>query len=280
MPSDQSPAKGLKGRCGVCLGVFRLTSDGTVYRHGGKIKGSQCPGSRQPTSTGSLNSVGDHESIPGNGHGESVSQHQVESVGSPDDPCEDSLAFLSAGVRYRLVEHIPKSARAGCGTLLASLLDKILTDPQNVVYWAELLSFGPATLGKPPRGGRKINLVNLIKKRVAEFNGPTNLPRQMTRRNVQRSSSELLAAAVSSKIEQGNLKAAVRIVCSNEAPAPPNAETADKLRTKHSSKCGDRRQIHPSVEECLSVPSSAVLRAIRSSQMAHLVVWTVFGPSI
>ena len=38
-----------------------------------------------------------------------------------------------------------------------------------------------------------------------------------------------LAAAVSAKIEHGNIRAAVRIVCSEEKPAPDNSETLAKL---------------------------------------------------
>ena len=136
----------------MCSGVFRLTGDGSVYRHGGKSKGSQCPGSRQAPSTVlflTTDSGADPEAHQQGSH----AQFPLGPADTNAFPSDDVLAFTLSGVRYRLVDHIPKSARANCGTLLASLLDRILADPQNVESWAVLLSFGPAILGKPPRGG-------------------------------------------------------------------------------------------------------------------------------
>ena len=41
------------------------------------------------------------------------------------------------------------------------------------------------------------------------------------------------------KIEDGNLRAAVRIMCSNEAPAPENTETLMALIDKHPAAPAD-----------------------------------------
>ncbi len=43
------------------------------------------------------------------------------------------------------------------------------------------------------------------------------------------------ATAISSKFEEVNITAAVRILCSDDKPAPINAETLEELRLKHPS---------------------------------------------
>ena len=96
-----------------------------------------------------------------------------------------------------------KTARAACCSLLTTLIEKILADPKVSESWADLLAFGPAILGKPPRGGRRSNFANLIKKRMNVFEGHQSIPQFTRGRFSPRSHSEILSAAVSSKIEQG-----------------------------------------------------------------------------
>src|SRR6218665_2976987 len=43
------------------------------------------------------------------------------------------------------------------------------------------------------------------------------------------------ASVISSKLEEGNITAAVRILCSDDKLAPINAETLEELRLKHPS---------------------------------------------
>ena len=246
-----------------------------IYRHGGKSRGSQCSGSghlplagpslsanHQPDGGAIASQDPEGPAYPMRIRG--LPQPQVGPHGCPSNCTLEDLAFISEGVHYRLMEHIPRSARTSCSTLLASLLDQILVAPHDTATWAALFSFGPAVLGKPNRGGRRNNVTSLIKKRVAEFKGASSIPPQAAGRCKPRSSIELLSSAVSSKIEQGNLKAAVRMVCSDEAPAPPTAETADKLRAKHPLACAGRRPFPPKLGTSLCVPQSAVLQAIKS----------------
>ena len=43
------------------------------------------------------------------------------------------------------------------------------------------------------------------------------------------------ATAISSKLEEGNITSAVRILCSDDKQAPINADTLEELRLKHPS---------------------------------------------
>jgi len=45
--------------------------------------------------------------------------------------------------------------------------------------------------------------------------------------------SSRLAAAVSSKLEAGNFRAAVRIICPGDTPAPVNQDTLNAVPAKH-----------------------------------------------
>ena len=42
-------------------------------------------------------------------------------------------------------------------------------------------------------------------------------------------------------MEDGNFKTALRLICSDDTPAIPNAETREALQLKHASKPPDRR---------------------------------------
>jgi len=51
----------------------------------------------------------------------------------------------------------------------------------------------------------------------------------LTRQN-NKSPSALLAQAISAKLEDGNLKAATRLLCSDDSPADPPPDTLQKLQ--------------------------------------------------
>ena len=50
-----------------------------------------------------------------------------------------------------------------------------------------------------------------------------------------------LAAAIFSKLEAGNFRAAVRLLCPEDAPAPSNEDTLKALQSKQPSSCTNRR---------------------------------------
>ena len=72
-------------------------------------------------------------------------------------------------------------------------------------------------------------------------------------------------AAVSAKLKDGNISAAVRILCSDEVIADYSAETLAKLQLKHPDKhecISFSPELSPST--ALQVEEEDVLRAIRS----------------
>ena len=77
-----------------------------------------------------------------------------------------------------------------------------------------------------------------------------------------------LAAAVSSKLEAGNFRAAVRIISSSDTPAPTNQDTLKALRTKHSGPAYDRRTPYNPKDnprfQALQVSKEDAVKALRT----------------
>ena len=70
---------------------------------------------------------------------------------------------------------------------------------------------------------------------------------------------------MTSKIEEGNLRAAIRLLSSNEAIAQYDIDSAERLRSKHTSAPSEAQALpHPDDFEPLLVTVDAVYDAIRS----------------
>src|SRR5207249_2169032 len=84
---------------------------------------------------------------------------------------------------------------------------------------------GLNTLRKPARGGKRHNLANIIKKRAdgcSQGNSSNaDTSGEYTRQSKSRADpASPLSAAVTAKIEDGNIRAALRILSSEDKPAP------------------------------------------------------------
>jgi len=214
------------GTCSVCRRKTRLLSDGlTIYRHG---HGGTCPGSGKP---GALET--DPQPRPRAstdteaGLGPNPTSAEKTQIPASDLPSHPVLPRPT-------VKHIPKGARNSCAAHLTRLLRNVLGDPDSEDNWVTLLGFGGSVLLKPTRGGKRHNLSNTIKARCSGSQTAGrggDVGETASRR--PRDPEDHLAAAVSAKIEEGNLKAAVRLLCSQETVARSCAETTEQLQTKH-----------------------------------------------
>ena len=228
---DASQTAPLQGTCSGCGLTRRLHSDGRlVYRHG--LHNKPCPGSGKPPT-----SIIDHSQssdiskaagiqVPG------VSSQVCAAIDVASVQRSDPLPHVTCG--GPTIKHIPKSTRVACVGMLTQLLDEVLGSLVDEGHWLNLLSFGDDILSKPSRGGRWHSLSPQIKKRCSnttvEMEGRTGQPREGQRKSCPDAN---LAEAVTSKIESGNLKAAIRLLCSDETVAPFNLETTAHLRAKH-----------------------------------------------
>ena len=141
----------------------------------------------------------------------------------------------------------PKAARFPCATSFAKLLSKIVSSPNDVDAWYSLLHFRPFILAKPNRGGTSRNLANIVLKRLttrADDESAKSIaePHLMRSSHNPKSDDLKLAAAVTSKIEAGSFRAAIRLICSEDKTAPTTADTYEALKKKHPQTPDDRRE--------------------------------------
>ena len=131
-----------------------------------------------------------------------------------------------------------------------------------------MLCWSSLILPVAKRAGKRHNITSTIKKRVSSFSDVSATPQTLELGkagcNYQPDRFNL-AKAISSKLEDGNVKAAVRLLFSDDAPAQPSLESLAQLQAKHPAAAVDRKPFpHPDSYSSLIVDESEVLNAIRS----------------
>jgi Reverse transcriptase (RNA-dependent DNA polymerase) len=267
------------GTCPDCFATYKLIgSRGTICSHG--HRGRNCAGSHKLPVEASAPSLGRLQGPQAGGSGvqsqnaPGVAEPAAEEVregpqgnplrggtpqGQGNGPTSQQPTRTSAFVHQSDLSHpttygppikwIPRAARARCATALDKTLRDVIKDPANRAKWSRLLSFTGAILAKPRRGGTKRNLSNVILKRICEFESgavssaglPSECKAVKTRK--VKTDNAILASLVQAKIEEGNFKAAIRIVCSDDKPAPVSTSTRDALQQKHPPRASDRLQL-------------------------------------
>jgi len=162
-----------------------------------------------------------------------------------------------------------KQSLVACCTALSSILNLITHSPEDLPSWTKLLHFASSNLSKPSRGDKRQNLANIIKKRLDDGSSSSDHHSGYiddTPPRVRKDAASSLAAAVSAKIEDGNMKAAIRIVSSEDKPAPDNADTLTKLLDKHPPSPSGGSIAYPLSGPSVSYKATEeeVRRAIRS----------------
>ena len=144
-----------------------------------------------------------------------------------------------------ILNRIPKAARVKCETAFSDILIKTANDPTSLESWTVLFSFGPTILAKLPRGGANRNLANVVLKRLTGCSdnqlAVPDVKSKKARTNTHGHGHSSLAAPVRNKLEAGNMRAAVRLLCSDDVQATTHAETLKALRSKHPPTPTDRR---------------------------------------
>ena len=147
---------------------------------------------------------------------------------SPPSP---ELYLLPSSVR--IVKRIPRASRHLAETKLAGILDEV-TDKNDITSWTRLSTFSSRCLAVPTRGGRRGSLATAVNAQLRdESELPTQPPHQSSEPRVTRDLLSNLAKRVSSKLEDGDFKGAVRITCSEDTMADLNEETLSALHAKH-----------------------------------------------
>jgi hypothetical protein len=110
-------------------------------------------------------------------------------------------------------------------------------------------------------------LASIIKKRTIAVDGDLNdvRPLNLSSLRKKKNAGEMLSAAVTAKVEDGNIKAAIRILCSDEKLATDVKGSYEKLLERHPDPPFDRRPAQPPDDiPTIQVSESEVMSAIRS----------------
>ena len=124
-----------------------------------------------------------------------------------------------------IVRRIPKGSR---GAKLSTLLEEVVSQ-NSVASWQRLLEFLSRCLGAPTCGGHSRSLVSFQIEDESDLQGcpPSSLRRS------PRTTSDALHHLISLKLEEGDIRAAIRLACSEDSIAPSTEETYSALVAIH-----------------------------------------------
>src|SRR6218665_2436694 len=158
-----------------------------------------------------------------------------------------ALEVVHHATHRPLLRHICKGARQSCPQALTSTLMNICRTPRSVSAWVALLDFASSILAQPARAGRGRNMTKIIKDRTTrwlEGASPSGVEgSSQTEAEIGEAGpadrqkalwgEKALLAAVNAKLENGSIRAAVRILCDRAPPAIPNEQNLKPLMEKH-----------------------------------------------
>ena len=255
------------GECSVCHAVRQLHNrDGTVHQHGPRH--NRCQGSGKPpaviikpTLQHSVSTALSTDS-PTSSVTPTQTPERASDISLTQNANTSELKIDHPLIQGNVIKHIPRSARPHCAAQLTAVINKVIADFKNVSAWSYLLQYSQMMLLAPPRAGHRHNLANVLKKRSAD-NLSDSPPASHFRSH--RDESAALAAAVRGKLEDGNIKAAVRILCSDDKPAPNDQATLDALQRRHPNAPDDRCNLpNPSTFSAMQMTENDIIKAIRS----------------
>ena len=186
-----------------------------------------------------------------------------------------------------LLKRLPKGVRPGALSVLHRLIQNVVRDPQNADHRGRLFSFAPACFARRSRGGKSRNLTSLVKRQIEAFDsGASGLHTPWASKTSSRkhagtrkgvSEAELVARRASAKLEEGDVKGAIRLLSSRDTLAPATQATLTSLQALHPSAPLDRRATPTTSTAPLLATPQAVLAAITSFPHGWLAGQTVSG---
>ena len=184
------------GICSVCFATRQLhIKDNKIHVHG--PRNNPCAGSNKPPlsipSNKSAYQIENSSSdILSNLHegtnnvtrstltNDFLRIHNTHTNSDPDPNLDVSVPTLLSGNSYAsilqhpkfncaIIKHIPKSARSACAKLLSEILQKIVSDSNEISAWSKLLYYAPTILEKPAKKGQNDSLASVIKKKTTNY---------------------------------------------------------------------------------------------------------------
>jgi hypothetical protein len=253
---------GSLGSCTVCGrdGLRVINTTGLLWNHG--PRGNLCTGSHTLPLVGSVINSSQHSTS--NEKDEELTFNDINALRDESVPL---IKHLSDG--SRTMNHIPKGARNVVSSCLESLISEVVKAPGNPDTWMKLFRFAPTCLKKPERGGKGRNLTSSIISHSRAYLDcalqPTCVKKSTHKTTTKRiADDQAVASRASLKLEDGDIKGAIRILCSDDRLVQPDSDTLAKLADLHPKAPFDRRQAPDVTTAPLHVNKSEVRQAILS----------------
>jgi hypothetical protein len=125
--------------------------------------------------------------------------------------------------------------------MLQKLTPESLHNPSSTNSWPRLFGFSTACLAKPSRGEKSHNLTTNIVKQIRQYEvgsvSAPEVPRQSSAQSkmskLTKSCDQQIATMAAAKLEDGDVKGAIRLLCSDDCLAIPDAVTFAELSRLH-----------------------------------------------
>jgi Reverse transcriptase (RNA-dependent DNA polymerase) len=257
------------GVCSHCLTIRQLhLNGGKVHRHGPRNK--PCPGSNQSPLDGNSVRAGQNKINEAGISQLTGAESNPERPNGAEEELNPEIGF-HPHLKGPIMKHVCKGARPACSRALTTILQKICDEPGKKEGWLTLLGFAPNILTQPPRAGRRRNISNIIRDRAEAWTLSQHENDNIDYRNVFSNptarKTEALLTAVNAKLEEGNIRAAVRILCDQSQPAAPTEDNLRILQQKHPPDMHPENLAglpSPTTTNALQVTEANVLEAIRT----------------
>ena len=246
-----------RGQCAICCRIMPLTRAGLVRVHG-PVRNHYCGSHNLPL-------------IPNLGQG-------AVSLGiGASPPSSPPRREVPNPTRFtvKILKRIPRASRDHAARKLATILDQVVLN-NNTASWNCLFSFAPCCLRMPRRGGHCRSLashVNAMLKEESDPDPPDSISEERSHRQHHgqdpQDPPQNVAARVAAKLEEGDIKGAIRLAFSKDTITSPNPGTLSALQEKHpppKSSPGSRGDSSPvvSIAPPIQVSSEEVIKAICS----------------
>ena len=182
-----------------------------------------------------------------------------------------NICPLPVKCSVKILKRIPRASRGQAASKLATILDAIVSNGDHA-SWCRLLQFSARCFHVAREGARMVkrcSLASIVNRKLREEADPP-VPRQSSRSNRQstknspKDSVAYLVSRVSSNLEQGDFKGAVRLACSDATIADCSDST---FEDKHPARHPDS-SIPPLADPMdlpiITVSEEEIIRAIRS----------------
>ena len=178
-----------------------------------------------------------------------------------------SKLLLSSELRrsVRILKRILRASRHLAASKLACILDEVSVK-NDFTSWARLFQFSHRCFAIPTRGSRRRSLATLVNRQLQDKSIPSTLKHPRPGSRPSSDPLRTLAKRVSSKLEEGDYRGAVRTACSEDSVAVVTEEVISELKRKHPPSHTDSHIILQPDQSISSatVSEEEICQAIRS----------------